>query len=233
MTSPILCRLPFQHLFINNGGYINPCCIAYPHYIDENKSIDSLEGRNVNRHGVLKAYHSAYLNNVRDQFRAGIWPVKCASCRNEEAWGIESPRLRHLTDYPATNAPIIRTMELRLGNICNLKCRMCSPFSSQALFKEWNEGPNKMMHTHAKHYENLHWVNWSENKDIWQELGELAENLEQINFAGGEPLRNQIHVEFLRELIETGKSCNIKLSYNTNLTVIPNWLEEILPTFGK
>lgn len=51
--------------------------------------------------------------------------------------------------------------------------------------------------------------------------------------SGGEPLINRGHQEILQHLIEKGESQNIKIEYNTNLSVIPPKLIELWSHFKK
>jgi organic radical activating enzyme len=130
--------------------------------------------------------------------------------------------------------PGIRTMDLRVGNICNLACRMCSPFSSVALLEEWSDTEHptsKVMEESIGAYRQINWQNWSELPEVWDDLFEISEHVDEINFAGGEPFLNVAHVNYLKRLIQSGRSRDIRISYNTNLTVIPQWLEPIIESF--
>ena len=125
-------------------------------------------------------------------------------------------------------------MDLRVGNVCNLACRMCSPFSSVALLEEWSDDFNptsKVMEESIGAYRKINWQNWSEIPQVWDDLLEISEHVNEINFAGGEPFLNVAHVTYLKKLIQNGRSRDIRISYNTNLTVIPQWLEPLIENF--
>jgi hypothetical protein len=53
--------------------------------------------------------------------------------------------------------------------------------------------------------------------DIWEQMEPQIQHLEQIYFAGGEPLIMEEHTRILEKLIESGNT-RVRLIYNTNLT---------------
>ena len=227
------CPVPFYQLYINNGGYVNPCCHVYPQYADS-EGRESLESRNVLRHGVKKAFDSSYMQELRQQLRDDQWPSKCLTCKKEEDIGVLSPRQVAVQSCGIDFVePKITHLDLRLGNVCNLKCRMCSPFSSVALQAEWLESPDEKMRQHANWLNHLEFSNWSEDPKIWQEIDELASSVTHINFAGGEPFLNKMHTEFLLNPNTKMKPSQIELSYNTNLSVLPIWFESVIQRFQK
>ena len=64
--------------------------------------------------------------------------------RKEEDAGIESLRQawmhRWLEDKEYTETPDLNIVyaDIRLGNMCNLKCRMCNPYASNQWLDEWH-----------------------------------------------------------------------------------------------
>ena len=60
---------------------------------------------------------------------------------------------------------------------------------------------------------------WTDNDIFWKDLKELLPHIEEIYFAGGEPLMQEGHYKFLHFLIDNNKS-NLEVNYNTNLSVL-------------
>jgi hypothetical protein len=111
---------------------------------------------------------------------------------------------------------------------------MCSPFSSAALYKEWKASgtsASRVMSESIDAYDKIDWQNWSEMPEVWEEIFKVSNSVEEVNFAGGEPFLNLAHVNYLQHLVDSKLSRNIRLSYNTNLTRIPIWLEPMLTEF--
>ncbi len=232
MSRP-LCALPFTHLFINNAGIVNACCLTYPQYSKTDEFGLNLDARSVLKVGLAGAVKSSHLRLMQELVADQKWPKSCATCKSHESSGHKSRRLVELESDTAT-ARGIRSMDLRVGNVCNLACRMCSPFSSVALLEEWSDDHNptsKVMEESIGAYRKINWLNWSEIPEVWNDLFEISEHVNEINFAGGEPFLNVAHVNYLKKLIQHGRSRDIRISYNTNLTVIPQWLEPLVESF--
>lgn len=233
-----LCPLPFNHLFINNAGILNACCISYPQYASKDEFGGELGDRSVLKAGLKNALKSNYIQSMQDKMHTQVWPKSCLTCQANETAGIKSRRIQEieLANPSAPDLDGIQTMDLRIGNVCNLACRMCSPFSSVALVKEWsdlNAKPSKLIDESIQTYLKQDWRNWAESKEIWDELFDVSHSVREINFAGGEPFLNLAHVNYLRKLASNGQSEKIQISYNTNLTLLPKWLEELLQSFKK
>lgn len=232
MSRP-LCPLPFTHLFINNAGILNVCCLAYPQYGAKDEFGFPLGDRSILNVGLLSALKSNHLEKMKAMTNEQMWPSACTTCKALEISGQKSRRQIEL-EANSLHLDGIRTMDLRIGNVCNLACRMCSPFSSIALLEEWSDSekpPSKTMKDSVNAYTKIDWRNWSEIPEIWNDLLKVSEQVTEINFAGGEPFLNLAHVNYLKNLIESGRSNQIQVSYNTNLTLIPPWLELIIENF--
>jgi sulfatase maturation enzyme AslB (radical SAM superfamily) len=102
--------------------------------------------------------------------------------------------------------------DFRFSNLCNMKCRMCGGHLSSL----WN-ADEKQLYGHASEPEVV--VNTREKcvDDLYQVLNEQMSNLEEIYFAGGEPLIMEEHYYILERLIEQGRT-DVRLRYNTNLS---------------
>lgn len=237
-----LCRLPFEHVFINNAGTLHACCVVYPQYTKLDEFGFATRDRHVASVGLAPAWQSASMQALRQQMKNGQWPTACATCRRQEEAGLPSRRTREGQGEPASNPNEefqIRTLDLRLGNTCNLACRMCSPFSSNLLLKEWTDEtpslppPSRLMQESVAALGKQYSPIWEEDPKFWSDLLQLAPNAEEIHFAGGEPFLNRAHVTYLESLIQSGRSREIRLSYNTNLTVVPGWLTRLAEQFRE
>lgn len=237
-----LCRLPFEHVFVNNAGTLHACCVVYPQYTKKDEFGFATKDRHVATSGLLPAWNSASMQALRALLQSGHWPSACATCRRQEDAGLPSRRTREGQGEIALNSlgeVQIRTLDLRLGNACNLACRMCSPFSSSLLIKEWTDAtpvlppPSRVMQESIAAIGSQHGPIWEEDPNFWSDLLKLAPDVEEIHFAGGEPFLNRAHVTYLEALIQSGRSQHIRLSYNTNLTIVPNWLTRLAEHFQE
>jgi MoaA/NifB/PqqE/SkfB family radical SAM enzyme len=235
-----LCRLPFDHLFINNAGVIHACCVAFPQYTKLDEFQNLTNDRNVAIHGLKEAWRAPSLLSLRHKMLNNQWPKSCESCKRQEESNSPSRRTREgLSKNSISLNGIIRSLDIRLGNSCNLMCRMCSPFSSIGLLAEWSDTQpnlpkasfNMMEAVKSSVPRQNH--QWDEDAMFWNELFEFAPQAENVHFAGGEPFLNRAHLGYLEKLISSGQSHSTRLSYNTNLTLVPEWLRRLAKEFRE
>jgi len=121
------------------------------------------------------------------------------------------------------------SLDLRLSNLCNMKCLMCdSKYSS--LWVEDDIALGKMQVRHGmKFYDIVSKSNnkpivdsvpWHDSPKFWKEIDDLSPRLRHIYLTGGEPFLVPSHDELLDRLISGGYASNITLEYDTNLSVI-------------
>ena len=118
-----------------------------------------------------------------------------------------------------------KSIELKLSNLCNLRCRMCQPVNSSSLAKEWPLVSDLMKTHNAWVYKVLKKQDiqknpfisaFNNNKKWWNDFDQLVDSLDVIEFAGGEPLIDPLHYKTLDLLMR--RSEKIDLKYSTNLT---------------
>jgi MoaA/NifB/PqqE/SkfB family radical SAM enzyme len=120
-------------------------------------------------------------------------------------------------------------LDLKLGNICNLKCRICGSWSSSTFAAEElaNLGPNEDRKSNH-HYHMLRAGAWPrENPTFWQEIEQVSDQIRYIEFTGGEPFMIQEHFDLLQGLVDRGLAGRIEIHYNTNGTQWPEQGEAI------
>ena len=111
-------------------------------------------------------------------------------------------------------------IDLKLGNICNLKCRICGSWSSSKWAIEEMEylpkGANKKDHIAYTWLKQGKWP--EESPDFWENLKALLPNIKYFEFTGGEPWLIQEHWDLLQYAADNGYSKTIDIHYNTNAT---------------
>jgi sulfatase maturation enzyme AslB (radical SAM superfamily) len=165
-------------------------------------------------------------------------------CFNLEEQGVESLRQRHIKNsfpdsrinlYPNAldnlqddySMPFeLPTIEIKINNLCNLKCRMCNPLDSTQ-WKDWSsvvefyqEENNYLVDAVAKLGldKRPHIDLFVEREEFWTNLEKLLPYFRRVEFAGGEPLMDPSHYRILDMLAPYGK--DIELKYATNGTVL-------------
>ena len=123
------CVLPFVSIEADPMGKCKVCCLSY----------ETITDIDLKQHTLTEAFNSPYMKNLRESFLNGEKPSNCNRCWAEEESGRTSKRMNSLTrlkdiieDISFTHSDDNKLMflDLKLGNICNLKCRICGSFSS-------------------------------------------------------------------------------------------------------
>jgi organic radical activating enzyme len=225
-----LCAFPWTHIFVDPVGIFTTCCVGDPRpHVDE----DGATIRAGQKDAIARHWRSPRMRAVRRDLAAGRRHPVCDACWRVEALGSTSYRHRANEMFdgfrPEEDAPPprIQFVDLRLGNFCNLKCRMCIPYSSKLLIPEYRE----LQAADDRFWDSLGNLSWFDSAAFWDDLLQYAPDFKRVHLAGGEPLAIKKAWEFLRRLIELGHSKSIELTYNTNWTVIPKWTKEIWREF--
>lgn len=195
---------------------------------------------NLNTSDFLSSWNNDYMKNTRLQMLRGEKPPSCLKCYKEEDAGHNSKRQWEThywnqrvdldtvlaeTNEDGSIPPKIRYIDMRFGTKCNLKCVMCSPHDSslwvkdhQALYPQIeNENLKQTMEWNKKGRENDATYNWHKDNPIfWEQLYEQIPHMQQLYFAGGEPLIIEEHYDLLERVIEMGYADKIELRYNSN-----------------
>jgi MoaA/NifB/PqqE/SkfB family radical SAM enzyme len=222
-----ICMLPWISIETSPIGTARPCCLA----IDEITRADGTK-YSLKENTLEEIYHSDYMQGLRQEFLTGSKPSTCQRCWQEEAAGRTSKRINSRirlkeyydsVDWNNLNPDQLWFIDLKLGNICNLKCRICGSWSSSKWAKEeidYVPGIDRKTHLAYKFLQDGAWPR--ENELFWDNLRTLLPNIKYLEFTGGEPFLIEQHFELLRYAVETGDSKHIEIHYNTNGTVLPD-----------
>ena len=216
----IYCPSLWKSVHVDVDGYLTPCCM-FIHGEDKKTRIEDIpEGETIET--VLLDEFQEY----RDLLTEGKWPRGCNQCEFAEKEGRASKRVQDLAwnsmklhnGEPALLTPkenvALEYLQLKTGRLCNLECTICTPTCSTSIAaKQLKQGK-----IDRYHYDRLQdEIKWSTNMD---ELVKMNSEYYRIDIAGGEPLMNKQHFEWLKQLPEESKR-KTQLLYNTNGTQVP------------
>ena len=140
-------------------------------------------------------------------------------------------RLKELVkdvDFNNVNSSNLIFLDLKLGNICNLKCRICGSYSSS----KWAQEEIDIYPGNEVARSNLIQGRWPrESKEFWEDLINMLPNIRYMEFTGGEPFLIDEHFDLLANAVELGYANNIEIHYNTNTTTLPKRGLELWPNF--
>jgi radical SAM protein with 4Fe4S-binding SPASM domain len=212
-TQDTFCVLPWMHLYVGTDGNVLPCCVA-----DHQHPLGNIE-----EHSVDDIAKSSAFNQLRKNMLAGLRSKECNRCYTQEDLGLKSSRLGHNNQWKNIKQDNLNQdgtidkfdpvyLDIRLNNICNLKCRMCSGYFSSAIAQEEVilYGKKESVQSSLK----------LQQRDLGLiEILQYVPTVEKIYFAGGEPLLTAEHYEILDALIACSNT-NLEITYNTNFTTL-------------
>jgi MoaA/NifB/PqqE/SkfB family radical SAM enzyme len=229
--SKTFCMHPFTGLATREDGAIQVCCRSHPVGFIDKESLEDI-------------WNNDTMKRIRRQVTSGERPPECDQCFSLEDQGVESLRQRHIGGkIPEARANLypnaldslkddfsmpfeIPTIELKLNNLCNLKCRMCHPMDSTA-WNDWSEvkefykKEGNIMYAIVEEHDlerKPHLDKFQDSPEWWASLEKLLPHFRRVEFAGGEPLMDPQHYRILDMLAPYGNQIEIK--YATNLSML-------------
>lgn len=216
------CLYPFTHFQLDPDGRARPCCkykVGDPTW---QADVPKLPDVNI---GDL--WNQEEFKNLRAQFLKNERPSGCKACWDEEAAGIPSMRLTreqggkehpYATFYSHIPKPYPKSLDLKLSNLCNLKCRICTPFLSSQWIKEIKDLKITDMGAIESFTGNSR-EKFLANPNNEVILKQWAPTIDYLEFYGGEPLMQQEHDKILEIIYNHGNPSETGLYYNTNSTI--------------
>jgi len=229
------CVLPWISLEASPIGTVRPCCLADDEIVDNNGNKFELATAD-----FADIQNSNHMRDLREDFLAGKKPQTCRKCWNEERSGRTSKRmhtldrLKHvLTEQEWTSdAKPLMFLDLKLGNICNLKCRICGSWSSSQFASEEIAWLPREEQKSSHAYQMLRAGAWpKENTQFWTQIDSVLSDIRYIEFTGGEPFMIEQHFDMLQGIVDRGIAHQVEIHYNTNGTQWPDRGPEIWKHF--
>lgn len=252
VNSKTFCVYPFYNINSNTDGSVKLCC-----NIRDNLHIKRDDGSeyNLGRDNITDIWNSNYINDVRRKMLIGEEVNECKDCYRHEAMSGSSSRtqsnkqykhdadiLQSINNFLTTKTvPLesLKSVELRLGNTCNLACNSCWGYSSSKVNEERIKILKKEDLTSPYH---TMWnseltipsdINkWFKSDTYKNNLDLISKNLKRVYLTGGEPTLIKENRTLLKNLIESGNT-NCFVSFTTNGTTADNELLDLMKHFPK
>jgi hypothetical protein len=206
--SSTFCSAPWRSVYYQNStNSYKVCC----DYTSKSESTSPQE-----------FFNSPEVNDIKRAMLNGEWHPGCKVCRDQEKAQDSSPRLDFNENYQIDeienlNDFKLKWLDYRPGNLCNLKCRMCSSSSSSLIEKEIKQYP-ELLKYHNLNAEKPNTYNFKTLDNF--------KDLEVLKVLGGEPTIDPDIYDLLSWVIDNNLAKNINLRYTTNATNLnERWLE--------
>jgi len=242
--SKVFCDKPFNHNYVHPNGKMRLCCTT----IQDLPTDNNYNLFDANKHSIEDYWNSNRMKEIRRKMIAGEKIRDCERCYRQEEQGAESLRSTEgMNDFIKDTLPDgtyqkdASSMQIQLGNICNLKCKMCSQMYSHMHGMETRD-------IGEQDPEWLHWVkeqganvnNWTNELGIKQEwyknknfklkmFKHISKNIMHLNVIGGEPTLIPEFYELFEYCDEQGTLGNKSVTIVTNLTNTNPRLTKWLP----
>lgn len=224
IVNDTFCILPWLHMHTWPDGKVYQCCIT---------GWDKSYG-NLNDSTMEELWNGEYMKTLRTDMLQNKRPVSCSKCYEQEDMGTvsfrqssnaqfyeHSDRLVEKThDSGHLNEFILRYWDFRFSNLCNMKCRMCGDLLSSLWAEESIKrfGGNSFTNFKTDSKNRTTVMNNAEiGVDLYKYIDMFIDHVEEIYFAGGEPLIMKEHYYILEKLIQRGRT-DVRIRYNTNLS---------------
>ena len=252
------CPIPWIFQAARANGDMRVCCQAN---VTKNRGVIRHEdgtSYNAGRDNLDEARNATLMKDMRRNMLNGVWSEECGRCRSEEESGLNSRRIYEQQQWNYTQEDArndtnldgsinvdrvpVKYYDLRFGNFCNLKCRMCGPTDSNAWYDDWIKltGSNVFKETSGdiiiKDVSGKLCTNeydWPSHEPFWEYLETHSKNIEHVYFAGGEPMLIERHYDFLQRCIDQDVAKNIVIEYNTNMSTLPPRVAKLWEAFKQ
>lgn len=256
MTKPNMdtfCVVPFTMLYSLNNGDYRACCHSEPGFPSD---LDKTKPANYFVEPVEDVWNNEYYRTLRKDLVNGVENKTCATCWKMQANNEYSFRQKYNLNKPNPNDVIAmateaiendgriskmpESIQIKQGNMCNLKCIMCNQASSNLIQDEidiWKQRGEKI--PDWLDWVDGHEIDWTgidENTnfdDLWTNLKHGLRNVDQLQLVGGEPLVNPSTPLILERLVAEGYAHDIRVYFISNLIILTDKLIDTLSNFKE
>lgn len=218
-ASETFCMMPWVHMHAFPDGRVYPCCLGdYWHPLGDLRKNTMEEVWNQDKYkelrvNMLEGKPSKACGKCYEQEKSGFFSMRNDSNRNYGHHIAEVDNTLADGTNPEFN---IRYWDVRFSNLCNMRCRSCGPIFSSNWYNDHVKLYNKVPDVLGRDMARVEYTMGDEDKMIEQMMPHVP-HLEQVYFAGGEPLIMKEHYFLLEKLIEAGKT-DVRILYNTNFS---------------
>jgi len=220
--SETFCIYPWIHLHSYPTGETYPCCHAEMQIPVGNNKESSLK----------EIWNGSKMKELRNDMLTNTPNEICKGCYEQEEHGFFSGRKsankhhghhinRTIQTTDAGTIPEFKMTywDIRFSNLCNLSCRSCGHIFSSSWFKDQSSLAEQAGDIHWKDNNKALLVSGKSKTDMIDQVMQHIDYVEQIYFAGGEPLMMNEHYVILEEL-ERKERFDVRLIYNSNFTEV-------------
>ena len=248
------CKIPFNHINSSPNGHYKLCCAGYPVILHKGEYFSILEV------GIEEMWNHEYYKTLRMDLINGVRNSNCNNCWKIEDAGGFSYRQKSLKDVlldesiveevyknNGYNKQMPKFIDLKIGNLCNLKCVMCNQIASSKIEDEvrvlkiqgeklpaWQNFIEIEAEKVDESLSNYAGLASSDNaQKIVEQLRPALEVCEDLELLGGETFVNPFAIKLLQHLIDSNLAKNIHIKMISNFTLLNKKQLALLKNFKK
>lgn len=228
------CAAPWFQLRLDWDGKYKPCCEFSTQTEFQGKTNYYLEDTSVDE--WMTSEYSTYL---REKLSTGQKLSECSRCWRKESLGLQSLRQTLNNTVTANNGDnientwvrlfveknksfknyLLKSADVKLSNVCNFACAMCSPESSSKIIDQWERDPSAKF-IQIKLNDDINYLNnirqTYRSQRGYQHLKDILQQpITHLKLLGGEPLLDKELFKILTE-VPIDKQSAIHLHFVTN-----------------
>jgi MoaA/NifB/PqqE/SkfB family radical SAM enzyme len=243
------CTLAWNQIHVTPIGVVKPCCIFDGPLLNEDK-----KSIRINDDKIEAIWNSSAFKELRLKMLRGEEIHECKKCYEEEKVSNLSDRTRALESYGHLkeiidasfldgNVSVLpNILNLKIGNKCNLKCRMCQPLDSAMVDEEFSQisklDPRFRSFDNANAFDYNYEDSpisiagdWIHNELAKNNILRLLSNTDLLSLAGGETTFTQEAIDILKFCVENNLASKMKIIMSSNLTRISDDLIDLMSKF--
>ena len=218
--SKVFCMAPWIHMHVWPNGKTFPCCLSDHEVADYG---------NTNDNTLNELWNSNLAKELRTNMINDKPSKTCARCYElEEDSDAYTLRINMNTKFGNNHFDKVKNtkpdgshddinftyMDFRFSNLCNMSCRTCSPTFST----KWYDDYIKLFGEVDNEIAETKYIQLKNKTGFMEELWPLLDTVEEVYWAGGEPLITDAHWDIMNYWIETGRAQDINILYTTNFS---------------
>jgi MoaA/NifB/PqqE/SkfB family radical SAM enzyme len=244
------CKHPFREIAIKEyrGKTLLafwPCCMMGNGFTSLEKAHVLKEVENPHLLTPQEMYDHPRMQKLRENLSNGVRDDACRICWDQEDRGLKSFRLYSDEDF-GYDEDGLSVIDVTASNVCNLRCRMCTPAASHQLmadhqYFEKNNLLDKVTDV-TDRWSRVEFIVNGKSKPVaieatktpqWEWMMQNTDKIKVLKASGGEPFYDNKVVQLLWQYVHTNSAKDTTLIFHTNATQFDDTIVGLINNFKK
>lgn len=216
--NPSFCMLGLLHTYISPDGNVMPCCIGDITKESLGNINDISTWDEIWNGERYKEFRRNMVSGNKNPICSGCYDTEKFSEMSSRKWNNEQYKhyFKEYMDYLLPDGSMSKSkmkyLDFRFTNNCNQACITCG----HTLSSKWYDTMVKLNKTPLQ----PKFIEPTNESLAYELIDSNISSVDNIYFAGGEPLLSKYHWYTLEKLIESGRAKEIDIVYSSNCSVL-------------